>query len=170
MSYMSILDKPSLEILGLTILQTAVIFCFVLFGLKIVGRRVFGEQSPQDLILLLIVAEACDIGLTPEDAGFWGTMASVSTILLLGWLCDKIVFVRKAIDGKPVIVFSNGHLNKKVMKKFMIDEADLALTARTYGLETFKQFRIIILEGDGKITGIVDHSIPANEPRLSQKK
>jgi uncharacterized membrane protein YcaP (DUF421 family) len=155
MDYISILDKPPMDAIGLSVLQTAVIFIFVLGGLKAVGRRVFGEQSPQDLILLLVIAEACDIGLTPEDAGFWGTIASITTILFLGWLCDRLGFIRKAIDGEPVVVFSNGNLDKKVMKKFMIDEDDLDVTARLYGLESFKDFYIIIIEGDGKITGVL---------------
>jgi uncharacterized membrane protein YcaP (DUF421 family) len=159
MDYVSILDKPPLDAVALSVIQTAVIFSFVLLGLKVVGRRVFAEQSPQDLIVLLIIAEACDAGLTPQDAGFWGTAASISTILFLGWLCDRLSFLRKAIDGKPVVVFSNGRLDNKVMKKFMIDESDLALAARGYGLETFRQFRIIMLEGDGKITGVIDHPL-----------
>lgn len=156
MDYVSILDRPPLEAVALSVLQTAVVFSFVLLGLKVVGRRVFAEQSPQDLILLLIIAETCNLGLTPQDAGFWGSVASITTILFLGWLCDRLAFLRKAIDGMPVVVFSNGRLDKKVMKKFMIDESDLALAARSYGLETFRQFRIIMLEGDGKITGVVD--------------
>lgn len=154
MDYVSILDKPPMDAIGLAVLQTAVIFVFVLAGLKAVGRRVFGEQSPQDLILLLVIAEACDIGLTPEDAGFWGTMASITTILFLGWLCDRLGFIRKAIDGEPVVIYSGGRLDRKVMKKFMIDESDLDLAARCYGIEDYRQFRLIIIEGDGKITGV----------------
>ena len=150
MDYVSILDKPPMDAIGLAVLQTAVIFVFVLAGLKAVGRRVFGEQSPQDLILLLVIAEACDIGLTPEDAGFWGTMASITTILFLGWLCDRLGFIRKAIDGEPVVIYTGGRHDRKVMKKFMIDESDLDLAA----LEDYRQFRLIIIEGDGKIAGV----------------
>lgn len=167
MDYVSILDMPPMEAVGLAVLQTAVIFVFVLAGLKAVGRRVFGEQSPQDLILLLIVAEACDIGLTPEEAGFWGTMASITTILFLGWLCDRLGFIRRAVDGEPVIVYSNGNLDQKVMDKFMIDESDLDLAARSYGLEDFKKFRTIIIEGDGKITGVVSQPAHRHIDELS---
>ena len=158
MDYISILDKPPMDAIGLSVLQTAVIFIFVLGGLKAVGRRVFGEQSPQDLILLLVIAEACDIGLTPENAGFWGTIASITTILFLGWLCDRLGFIRKAIDGEPIVVFNKGKLDKEAMKKFMIDEDDLDVTARAYGLESFKEFYIIFIEGDGKITGVLNKS------------
>lgn len=154
MDYVSILDKPPLDAIGLSILQTAVIFVFVLAGLKAVGRRVFGEQSPQDLILLLVIAEACDIGLTPEQAGFWGTMASITTILFLGWLCDRIGFIRKAVDGEPIVIFSNGRLNRKAMRAQKVDESDLQVAAHTYGLDDFRKFHVIILEGDGKITGV----------------
>lgn len=45
--------------------QTFVLFWFVLLGLKAIGRRAFGELGPQDLILIVVVAEAMDSGLTP---------------------------------------------------------------------------------------------------------
>lgn len=157
MDYTSIFDQPPLEAVGLAVLQTAAIFIFLLAGLKAVGRRVFGEQSPQDLIVLLVIAEACDIGLTPEKAGFWGAMASITTILILGWLCDRLGFIRRVLDGKPVVIFSNGKLDHQAMGKFMLDESDLELAARTYGVADFRKLRLIVIEGDGKITGVTEH-------------
>jgi hypothetical protein len=41
------------------------------------------------------------------------------------------------------------------MSRFMIDEDDLNLAARSYGLENFRKFRLIVIEGGGKITGVI---------------
>jgi uncharacterized membrane protein YcaP (DUF421 family) len=55
-----------------------------------------------------------------------------------------------------------------MLKKFMMDENDLNVAARSYGLEDFRQFQFIILEGDGKISGIL-HS-QSSSLRASQSE
>jgi hypothetical protein len=37
----------------------------------------------------------------------------------------------------------------------MVDEADLELDAREYGLASYHDFSTIVLEGDGAVTGVV---------------
>lgn len=155
MDYVSIMDMPSLRPILVSMLQTFTIFALVLLGLKLVGRRVFAEQGPQDLITLVLIAEACNSGLSHQKAGYWGSVASVMTILFLGWLCERVTFIRHFLGGEPVPLFENGKLHRKSMEDNMVDESDLEMTAREYGLESYKDFSRIVLEGDGKVTGTV---------------
>jgi uncharacterized membrane protein YcaP (DUF421 family) len=48
---------PPLKFILLSIFQTVTLFVLVLLELKLVGRRVFGEQGPQDLVILIFIAE-----------------------------------------------------------------------------------------------------------------
>jgi len=160
MEYIGIFDVPPLAPVLLSVVQAVTLFVLVILGLKVVGRRVFGEQSPQDLILLLLIAEACDLGLSDERAGYWGTVASVLTILFLGWLSEKIPFIRKLIDCEPTPLYYDGKLDLRAMKKNMIDEDDLNVTAREYGLGSYREFSCIMLEGDGKLTGVTPQVYP----------
>src|SRR5688500_1821390 len=107
MDYIGILDAPPLKAVLLSILQTFTLFVFVLLGLKLVGRRVFGEQGPQDLVILVLIAEACDAGLNHQGAGYWGSILSVGTILLLGFICEKVKIIRQFIGGDPVVLYKD---------------------------------------------------------------
>ena len=78
------LSFPATELLMLSVAQTATVYCFILIGLKIVGRRVFAQRGPQDLVIIVLVAEASDLGLTPDEAGYWGSICSVVTLLMRG--------------------------------------------------------------------------------------
>jgi uncharacterized membrane protein YcaP (DUF421 family) len=165
MDYAGIFTVPPPAAVALSVFQTATLFILVLLGLKAVGRRVFGELSPQDLIILLLISEACDLGLTDERAGYWGTVASVVTILLLGWFCEKVEPLRKLLESSPVVIYKNGRLDRRAMKKQMLDESDLATAAREYGLDSYREFETIILEGDGEITG----TLPLQKVNRRQK-
>lgn len=57
MEYVGILDVPPLRFVLLSVVQTFTLFVAFLLGLKIVGRRVFGEKGPQDLVILVLIAE-----------------------------------------------------------------------------------------------------------------
>ncbi len=108
MEYISIFDPVPWQEVGHTVLQTLTLYWFLLLGIKLVGRRVFGEMGPQDMIVLLLVAEACDLGLTNERAGYWGTVFSVLTILVTGVIVERIAPLRRALEDSAIVVFENG--------------------------------------------------------------
>lgn len=154
MSYVDIFTVPEMIPIALSVLQTAVIFCLIIAGLQMVGRRVFAQRGPQDLIIIVLVAEACDLGLTHEDAGFWGTVASVITLLLLGYLTERIGPIRRLLNESPIVLFEDGKLYKAAMRKHMVDEEDLNEVAREEGCESYREFKALLLEGDGEISAI----------------
>ncbi|HEY9685788.1 MAG TPA: YetF domain-containing protein [Coleofasciculaceae cyanobacterium] len=112
-------------------------------------------MGPQDLIILLLIAESCDLGLANEKAGYWGTIASVLTILVMGGIIERVPFIRKWLDGPTVVLCKDGQPDRKQMRKCLVDEDDLEKVAREYGMESYRDFNIIVLEGDGSLTGIV---------------
>lgn len=157
MQYADIFTPPDAEQIALSIIQTAAIFFLITIGLQIVGRCVFAQRGPQDLIIVVLVAESCDLGLTPEDAGFWGAVASVLTLLTLGYLTERIPFLRRLLNEKPIVLYKDGQLQKAAMRKHMVDEEDLNEVAREQGSLSYKNFYAMMLEGDGQISAIGKH-------------
>jgi uncharacterized membrane protein YcaP (DUF421 family) len=154
MKYADIFTVPDWEPIAVSILQTATIFCLIMIGLQLVGRRVFSQRGPQDLVIIVLVAESCDLGLTHEDAGFWGTIASVLTLFFLGYLTESIPFIRRLLNEKPVILYKDGILQDQAMKKYMVDIEDLEEVAREEGKISYKDFEMMLLEGSGQISAI----------------
>lgn len=162
MDYTSIFDPVPWDAVGHTVIQTLSIYWLVLLGLKLTGRRVFGEMGPQDLIILLLISESCDLGLANEKAGYWGTVASVLTILFMGSAAERIPFLRKFFEDRPITLFENGTINHVQMRKNMVEEGDLEKVAREYGQSSYQAFSRVILEGDGKLTGILKPGISSH--------
>ena len=158
--YVSIFDSIPWGAAGRSALQTAVLYVFLLAGLELTGRRVFAEQGPQDLLVLLLVAEACNLGLTDQEAGYWGTVASVLTIFVMGGVTERVPFLRRLVAGRPMTLFEEGRLDERALKKGMIDESDLEEVAREYGLRSYREFETVTLEGNGHITGVLKPAPP----------
>lgn len=155
MDYTSIFDPIPWQAVGHSILQTFTLYWLLLIGIKLVGRRVFGELAPQDFIILLLIAESCNLGLANEQAGYWGTVFSVLTILTTGAMVERIQPLRNLLEDKPLDLLKNGKPLATVMKKSLVEENDLLSAARRYGLPDFSMFEKMTLEGDGTITGVL---------------
>jgi uncharacterized membrane protein YcaP (DUF421 family) len=94
-------------------------------------------------------------GLNHQQAGYWGSAASVITILLLGWMCERTKFIRQFLEGRPLFIYERGALDRTRMEKHMVDESDLESAAREYGLASYHDFSTIVIEGNGAVTGVV---------------
>jgi uncharacterized membrane protein YcaP (DUF421 family) len=166
MDYVSIFDPIPWAEVGHSMIQTLAVYWLLLFGVKAVGRRVFGEMGPQDLIILLLVAEACDLGLADEGAGFWGTVASVLTILATGGLIERVPVLRRLLESAPVVLCRGRQLEREVMRANLVDESDLQQAVHQYGLESYDGFETMTLESDGSITGVLRMDLRAPRHRL----
>lgn len=155
MSYVDIFTEIPLKEIGITIVQTITVYWFILLGLKCAGRRLFAEKGPQDLVILLLIAEASNLGITHQDAGYWGAIAAVLTIILMGSLIERIQPLRDFLNDKKILIYKDGHLNRPLLKKYLLEEEDLEEMAREYGVENYNAFGSIYLEGRGDLTGVL---------------
>lgn len=94
------------------------------------------------------------MGLAPEEAGYWGTIASVLMLFVLGYVTERVPFLRHLLNEKPIPLYSEGKLHYEAMKKHMIDVEDLDEVAREEGSLSYKDFDVMMLEGDGTISAI----------------
>jgi uncharacterized membrane protein YcaP (DUF421 family) len=138
-----------------TAIQTFIIYWFVILGLKLVGRRALGELGPEDLLLIVLVAESLTHSLAIEEAGFFGGLVSVSVLFVIVGIVERWKPLRKRLEGEPAIVLKDGKPVEKTMKRFLIDRLDLEQTARRYGYGTIETFHLMIMEPDGRISGVL---------------
>lgn len=126
-----------------------------LLGIARGGATGFWRNGPEDLILLMLIAEASDIGLAPNDSGFWGAITSIVTLLTLVYGVERLPFLRQLLDPPPVYLMRRGIVDEKTMRHYLIEQDDLLKAARQYGHSDLSAFKTIILEGDGSISAIL---------------
>lgn len=75
-------------------------------------------------------------------------------LVLTVFIVNRLPFLAKKMESKPVVIKQDGKFNEEVLKKHQIEDDDLQKTARNYGVP-LDAFESLTLEGDGSITGIV---------------
>jgi uncharacterized membrane protein YcaP (DUF421 family) len=140
------------------VLRAAVGFLFVLFLTRIVGRRELGSMEPFDLILLVMLGDLVQQGITQNDFSVTGLMLAGGTIALMVVLVSystfRLPFLRPIVDGEPVILVQDGKAIARNLSRERITEGELLAQARLAGHESLERIRFAVLETNGQISFI----------------
>ena len=140
------------------VLRAIVGFFFVLFLTRIVGRRELSSLEPFDLILLVMLGDLVQQGITQNDFSVTGMILVGGTVGLLTVLVSYTSFrfprLRPLLDGEPVIVVEDGKPIGRNLARNRITLEELAAAARMEGIDAIEKVRWAVLETSGNISFI----------------
>lgn len=140
------------------VIRGAVIYLFIFILVRMMGKKQLAKFTPFDLVLLMIVSEAIQNGLSGEDHSITGSLISVSVIIGFNMLINETLgrfpSLERIVDGQPVVIVLNGKIFKKVMKQQKISESELFEALREHEVMNPDEVKCAILEKDGNISVI----------------
>jgi uncharacterized membrane protein YcaP (DUF421 family) len=140
------------------VLRATVIYVFMYVLMRVVGRRELTGLQPFDLILLIILGDAMQQGLTQDDYSVTGAMIVVGTIATLQVLTSYASFkfprIRPVLDGEPIVIVDNGKPIEKNMKRERLDLEDVMEEARKQQIGSIDEIKWAVLETSGTISFI----------------
>jgi uncharacterized membrane protein YcaP (DUF421 family) len=136
----------------------AVVFVFLFVLMRIMGRRELSSLEPFDLILLIILGDAVQQGLTQDDYSLTGAMLAVGTIAVLQLVVSYSNFrfprLRPVLDGEPIVVVQDGKPIVRNMRRERLTDEDLAEAARKQGIGRLDEVAWAVMETNGQISFI----------------
>src|SRR5262249_18738972 len=103
------------------VLRATVIFAFVLVLTRIIGKRELGSLQPFDLILLIVLGDALQQGLTQDDYSLTGAILVVGTIAVLqvfvSWISYRFPRSRPVLDGEPIVIVQDGKVIERNLRR-----------------------------------------------------
>ncbi len=144
------------------VLRTIAVFAFLLVLTRIIGRRELSSLEPFDLILLIVLGDAVQQGLTQDDYSLTGAFLVIGTFAVLqvfvSWIGYRFPRARPILDGEPIIIIEDGQLIERNVKRERLTRAEIAEEARTQQIAHISQVRWGVLETTGKISFITKSS------------
>ena len=138
------------------VLRAAFGFLFVLLITRVVGRRELSTMQPFDIILLVMIGDLVQQGITQNDFSVTGLVLAGGTIammvVLISYGTFKLPFLRPIVDGQPVIVVQDGKPLERNLARERITEGELLAQARLEGLDSLERVRWAVLETNGQIS------------------
>jgi uncharacterized membrane protein YcaP (DUF421 family) len=140
------------------VIRATVVFFFILLITRIAGRRELSSMQPFDVILLVVLGDLVQQGITQSDASVTGTLIVISTITLLSvavsWISFRSGRVRLVTEGEPLVLVQDGQIIERNLRRERLTRADLEEEARLQQVSSVSDIQWAILERSGSISVI----------------
>ena len=140
------------------VIRAVVAFVFVFLLTRIVGRRELSSLEPFDLILLVMMGDLVQQGVTQSDFSVTGLVLAAGTIALMTVLVSYLSFrfrrLRPLLDGEPIVVVQNGKPIEANLKRERLTLEELTQEARLQQIASIDEVAWAVLEKTGAISFI----------------
>jgi uncharacterized membrane protein YcaP (DUF421 family) len=140
------------------VLRALVVYVFVLILTRVVGRRELSTLEPFDLILLVMIGDLVQQGVTQNDFSVTGSFLAVGTIgvltVLFSYLPWRFQVLRPVLEGVPAILMQDGDVVEKNLRRHRLTQEEIAAAARVQNIGSLSQVRWAVLETNGQISFI----------------
>jgi uncharacterized membrane protein YcaP (DUF421 family) len=134
-------------------------FLFVFLITRLIGRRELRSLEPFDLILLVVVGDLIQQGITQSDMSFTGAVLATGTfavmVLAVSYAGFRFRRVQPLLDPQPMIVVQDGEVIDANLRKERMTIDELLAEARQQQIGSLENIRWAVLESNGKVSFIV---------------
>ncbi len=142
------------------VLRTIFVFFLILVITRAVGRRELSSMEPFDLVLLVVLGDLVQQGVTQSDYSLTGATTVILTIAVLvvgtAWLSYRFRRLRPVLEGEPVVLVADGQVLQRNLRRQRITRDELGAEARLAQIGSLDDVRYALLETNGKISFLTD--------------
>jgi uncharacterized membrane protein YcaP (DUF421 family) len=140
------------------VVRAAIAFSFVFLLTRIVGRRELSELEPFDLIMLIMMGDLVQQGVTQSDYSVTGIFLAAGTLALMTVLVSYLSFrfkrLRPILDGEPLVIVQDGKVIDGNLKRERLTIEEIAQEARLQQIASLDDIEWAVLERTGQISFI----------------
>jgi uncharacterized membrane protein YcaP (DUF421 family) len=140
------------------VLRAAVAYVFIIFLLRIIGRRELSTLAPSDLVLLVVMGDLVQNGVTQSDQSVTGVFLALSTFALLTVVVSVVTYksrrAQTLVEGAPLIIVQDGKPVEENLRSERLNIDDVAEEARGQGIERLDEVKWCVLETSGTMSFI----------------
>ena len=145
--------------------RTILLYCIIMLGLRLMGKRQIGELEPTELVLTMLISDLAAVPMQDFGIPLLNGVVPIVTLLALSMLlsygCMRSIRLRRLVCGSPTTLIKDGQLQQAAMRanRFTLDELIEAL--RSQGVTDLTTVKYAILETDGQLSVLL---YPAEQP------
>jgi uncharacterized membrane protein YcaP (DUF421 family) len=140
------------------VLRAVIAFVLVLVITRSVGHRELATLEPFDVIMLVVIGDLVQQGVTQNDQSLTGAAIVLFVIALctvaVAYLNFRVKRLRPVLSGVPVVVMENGSVIEANLRRERLTVDDLEEQARLAQIASLDDVRLAVLERNGNLSFI----------------
>jgi uncharacterized membrane protein YcaP (DUF421 family) len=140
------------------VLRASAVFIILYLLLRLLGKRELGQLTPFELLVMIVMGDLIQQGVTHNDFSLTGALLAVGTFgflaLTLSWVTYLFPAMERLLDGKPRVVVRDGTIIAENLRRDRVTRAELESEMRLAGIASLQDVAWAIIEPQGKISFI----------------
>jgi uncharacterized membrane protein YcaP (DUF421 family) len=150
------------------VLRPVIVYLALVLLLRIFGKRELAQLNPFDLVVLLSLSNTVQNAIIGDDNSISGGIIGAFTLLAINWFVVRLLFrspkLTRAIEGRPVVLIKDGHVDLKALKREALTREELIEVVHRQGFEHLHDVHRCELEPNGSFY------LEANDPSIADKR
>jgi uncharacterized membrane protein YcaP (DUF421 family) len=138
------------------VLRAIFVFFLILLITRAVGRRELSSMEPFDLILLVVVGDLVQQGVTQSDYSLTGATTVIVTIAVLtvgtAYLSFRFRRLRPLLEGEPVLLVAEGRVLEASLRRQRMTIDEVLAEARMQSIGSLDDVAYAVLETNGQLS------------------
>jgi uncharacterized membrane protein YcaP (DUF421 family) len=138
------------------VVRAVFVFFLMLVITRAVGRRELSSMEPFDLILLVVMGDLIQQGVTQSDYSLTGSTIVIVTIAVLtvgtAYLSFRFRRLRPLLDGEPVVLVAGGRVIESNLRRQRMTVEELLAEARLQSIGGLDAVEYAVLETNGRVS------------------
>lgn len=155
------------------VIRASVVFFALYLLVRVMGKRELGQMTPFELIVLVVIGDLVQQGVTHNDFSLVGAMLAVFTMgfwaLVLSWSSYLSRRMERMLDGEPRVIVRNGEIVKENLRRDRLTRAEILSEMRLAGIGHLSEVEWAILEPRGKMSFIQHQGSGGERPPRPKK-
>lgn len=140
----------------ISIIRTTVLYAFVIFAIRIMGKRQISDMQPSELVATLIISNIASLPMQNTSQPFFSGVVPVIILVALEILTSAIMMksskFRRMICGNPIVVIRDGEILQSQMRRLRLSNEDLFTQLRQQDVFSIESVQYCIMETNGSIS------------------
>jgi len=168
-----IFDHPSATGAAVIAAKTAIVYLFLIIGLRWLGKRELGQMSLYDFVMVVILGNAVQNSMLGTDTTLGGGLVAALVLLLMNRGFNQLIRGSRRFEhllvGDPVLIVHDGKVLADRLKSNGITREQLTAALREHGYEKPEDVHLAVLEVDGTIS-VVPTGAPVHRTKRHFKQ
>jgi uncharacterized membrane protein YcaP (DUF421 family) len=133
-------------------------FVLIVLVTRVAGKRELASMEPFDLVLLVVIGDLIQQGVTQNDESITGATLVIVTMTLmtalLAFVNFRFRFLRPVFEGGLVVLIEDGQVIEHNLRRERLTHEELEGQARLQQIAELSDVRLAVLENNGRISFI----------------
>lgn len=161
----------------ISLVRATILYFFVIFSLRLMGKRQIGELQPSELVVTFLVSELATLPMQDSDIPLVLSIIPILTLVFLehitSYICLKSVRIRRFLNGNPCIVIQDGKLDIKTLRSLRMSVDEILEELRVNNITEIDDIKYAIIETNGQLSYILKpeaRAVTAGDLNISSKE